>query len=324
MIENYTILILGAGASKPYGLPLGWELRDRIFKWADNMPTDLAQECFWACDHTAEDVHRCAQAFMRSGIASIDTFVLHQPEWANCAKLLIAWEIGIDEKPERLVSHGPDEWYVYLWSRLLAEPPGLASILEKNRLKVITFNYDRSLEHFLYLVAKSTYRTSRQAALEFVKSLDILHVHGAAGTFGLSTGDHERSYAPIRNGRELAIAAAGLRIIPEVRGDSAEFRIAKEWLRHAERIVFMGFSFDEVNCNRLGLAAVLAESDPSDLSKVILACTCGLRRGEIEAMKQYVCPQDDWETDDARNLDFLRNTGALLPIPPSKRFLRKR
>lgn len=32
MISKKTVLILGAGASKPYGLPLGMELRDIVIK----------------------------------------------------------------------------------------------------------------------------------------------------------------------------------------------------------------------------------------------------------------------------------------------------
>jgi hypothetical protein len=32
MINKKTVLVLGAGASKPYGLPLGTELRDSVIK----------------------------------------------------------------------------------------------------------------------------------------------------------------------------------------------------------------------------------------------------------------------------------------------------
>jgi hypothetical protein len=38
LVEVETVLVLGARASKPYGLPLGWELRrDTCKRWSDRM-----------------------------------------------------------------------------------------------------------------------------------------------------------------------------------------------------------------------------------------------------------------------------------------------
>ena len=36
VIDRNTVLILGAGSSKPYGLPLGFELRDEVLRAADD------------------------------------------------------------------------------------------------------------------------------------------------------------------------------------------------------------------------------------------------------------------------------------------------
>ena len=56
MINTKTVLVLGAGASYPYGFPLGAELHDRICRYAThNLEPDIAS-LLHDCGHEIVDV----------------------------------------------------------------------------------------------------------------------------------------------------------------------------------------------------------------------------------------------------------------------------
>src|SRR5207245_416239 len=70
-----------------------------------------------------------------------------------------------------------DHWYAYLWDHL---SDGSRDDFSTNCLKIITFNYDRSLEYFLREAIHVNYRMSLEEAERLRQSvIRIIHVYGA-------------------------------------------------------------------------------------------------------------------------------------------------
>src|SRR5437588_6950556 len=142
MITRPTVLVLGAGASQPYGFPLGGELTDRLIAQlgrhaGPSLLDDLAQHC----DIARDDVTEFLRTFSRSGLSSIDAFLGRRDEYSRVGKLAIAWALCRHEDRDVLYRRGNnDHWYSLLWDALAAGAHTPADF-SQNRLRVITFNY---------------------------------------------------------------------------------------------------------------------------------------------------------------------------------------
>jgi hypothetical protein len=148
-----------------------------------------------------------------------------------------------------------NSWYHYLFKQL--HDPGVP--FGGNQLCVITFNYDRSFEHFLFLSVKSCYPGKNESEIaSMVQTISIIHLYGSLGHLpwqqyqvGLSQnvtpfGDESLT------SENLPKAADSIQIISDNNGVTPEFEKAKEILKNAERIYFLGFGFYKKNIERLG------------------------------------------------------------------------
>jgi hypothetical protein len=184
-------------------------------------------------------------------------------------------------------------------------------------VKFITFNYDRSLEHFLYERLLATFAISDDQALAIVRKLAILHVYGSLGRFGISVSGTDLPYQPTHNTQSLLIAANAIRVIPEARDDSDEFKTAREWLSHAERICFLGFGFDSLNVRRLGILNGL--SRPTSYENVFgvtapdfFATVRGKSPGQANTIQERLGVADDhWHLSSDECRDALLGWGLL-------------
>jgi len=157
--------VLGAGASKPYGLPLGSKLRTLICD-AQNQDNPAARAItqYGVFGFTHDDIRHVARTFLRSGVGSIDEFLGRQPHFVDVGKALIAAILCSKENLDEIFSEqNPDHWYRLLWSAL-TDGTMQGQDLGRNGVRFITFNYDRSLEFFLHESTKSTYGYNDAAA----------------------------------------------------------------------------------------------------------------------------------------------------------------
>jgi hypothetical protein len=144
--------------------------------------------------------------------------------------------------------HSEAHWY----SALLRQVAPQKTAVYDNQLTIVTFNYDRSLEHFLFEAFRERFGASDEEAASFVTHLKILHVHGRLGSLPWQ----ESGGFPYGDGNSLARvreAAAGIRIIHEADGKTEPFNLAREALRQARYVFFLGFGFHRLNVERLGL-----------------------------------------------------------------------
>ena len=310
-----TVLVLGAGASRPYGFPLGSELLAQLRSW--NTPQVVPSSLMQAV--APSGVERAAivefsGALHRSGISSVDTFLARRPDLVEVGKLLITFEIASKEADGNLHRLGnDDDWYRHLWNRLVSDADNIRDVTT-SALRIVTFNYDRSLEAFMFDAAQNTFNLNQQDAQAFVDELQIRHVYGEIGKFHFDPAvGSPYEWRP----SELAERAAGIRIIPEARMNDGPFPEVRTWFEWAQDICFVGFGFDRLNCERLNLPSVQhALAHTVDLTQsrgqpAIYATVVGMTSVERGTAQSLVSPKNGWNMSDSRNLQFFRETPIL-------------
>jgi hypothetical protein len=174
MIRTPTVLVLGAGASKPYGYPLGRELVNTIVKNVLNFDSDLSKEL----DHVPRVIwRRFGEALKASASPSIDAFLESRPDFIDIGRYAIAFELLRCEKPE--IFYEKDDWYHYLYDKM--RDPNRFESFGESKISIITFNYDRSLEFFLYTALKHSFQENFGELVQNFRKIPIIHVHGQLG-----------------------------------------------------------------------------------------------------------------------------------------------
>ena len=238
MITTPTVFVLGAGASNTYGFPLGAKLTQNIYitlKESRGPGSDymLLKEIGFS----QNDINKFADDLEKSNLPSVDTFLMRKPQFMDLAKHAIAIELVKKEHQHELLQR--DRWYFYLYNRINNEPDKLI----KQKISFVTFNYDRSLEQFLYLSIKhGNNNITDEQIKKIITELNIIHVHGHIGFLPWQSSK-SREYSNIRNAEIIKIAAENIKLIPEKQELNPEFDQANTKLRLAERVYFLRFCF---------------------------------------------------------------------------------
>ncbi len=166
-----TVFVVGAGASIPYGYPLGYELVDKIVAVAGKSNNEQAEKFI--------KLIKLHDPF------SIDSFLAqhcsHDPDLTNFGKQLIAEVILSCEDRDKIAGKSNNEnWYRYLTHAMFADKERLIND-EPLPFKIITFNYDVSLDYYLLERVWKATMLSDDEKKKVLKKLDtaITHVYGA-------------------------------------------------------------------------------------------------------------------------------------------------
>jgi len=311
VIRTPTLFVLGAGASRPYGLPLGTELRTLICDAQNEYnpaAITIAQDGYF----THADIRDVARQFFRSNVRSIDEFLSRQPHLEGIGKALIAAILCSKENPEEILSEqNSDHWYRALWNRLVDDTTQ-GQDLSRNNVRFITFNYDRSLECFLHEATKGSYGLNDAAAYKIWSHFQVMHVYGSVGEFKFPDIENRaRPYSTKIRPCDLAAAAGGINIIPEGRDDDEVFVTARKWFDWAQHVYILGFGFDRLNCARLNYSSVMKVN--REIGKplpAIVASVFKLTPAEVtRAQRNLLKDEGTWITHDATNAMTLRLAG---------------
>jgi hypothetical protein len=298
MIETPTVLILGAGASRPYGFPTGMELRAEICA-AANKGSGFFPDTFYGQSSIDEtDVIEFAKAFRDSAIHSIDSFIDKRPNFDFIGRVCISAALARKEHAEDLFDKTySGNWYAVLWNRLI-DGVGRPEELSRNKLTIFTFNYDRSLEQFLFLAIKNTFGLTSTAAHAHVARIPIVHIYGQLGKFSV-TEDRQnyRMYSRDFDSFRGDAAANGLTIINRTSPEDEIFQSARKQIGDASELYYLGFGFDHMNCNRLDVTRALKPKIQSGLAlPQIYATTLGLTQRQIDiALQRAASPSHGWQ-----------------------------
>lgn len=183
--------------------------------------------------------------------------------------------------------------------------------LLENQVKFITFNYGRSLEQFLLNAISATFSLTNQGASVFLGKLDIRHVYGSLGEYDINYGFRygaERSDDALA--AEVLMAAGSIRTIPSARPERDV--IATDWLEGAEIVFVMGFGFDPINCQRIGLPGACGRSGEI---RTVFASAYHSTEGEKRRFLKEACDPNDYEKvkwTDGDCWDLLRDRRDML------------
>jgi hypothetical protein len=300
--DENTCLVIGAGVSAPFGLPLGGGLIDKIrgslevelnkLDENNNFRSDITSKIIGAStqrksfsdlpyigsimtpyvtsERSISDVHGANEALTQArqlvhlldGQTSetIDDFIVENPSYSEIVKSCIAVEFfkviyryseensayligGLSSR--RVGKHGERNW-VHLLINIVRQGIREGKVSEKNKIKIITFNYDKILEYIL----DKQFSNTEKSYPDYREYIEILHVHGECG----SLQDNVANPSEVcRNWAE------GIHVVnePEIPEEVASIRErAYEIVTSSNELYFCGFSFSGPNCRLLGLETV--------------------------------------------------------------------
>jgi hypothetical protein len=253
VIRKPTVLILGAGASAPYGYPLGASLVDQI--------VDMTREQtggpyrVLVGDTGREQISSFNRRLLLSETSSIDDFLESNPAYRELGKLCIAAALTLLGPSNGRPPNAGHHWYRYLWQHL-HEGAADSRGFKENSLRIISYNYDRSFERYFAGVLRHAYPDLAEAgpeAAEAVRAqaLPVVHLHGSLG----DAGDAVFTVSDRASLNQLGFykqVASGIRIVHDDR-PTEEYSKAHEWLHEAEVICFLGFGYHPTNVKRLAV-----------------------------------------------------------------------
>ncbi|MGA7720534.1 MAG: SIR2 family protein [Ignavibacteriaceae bacterium] len=303
MITHDTVFILGAGASKPYGFPTAWELKLDIIKNFHKRIQKIISGYNSYLGNYEQVLTQFINHFRDSHNVSIDLFLSRNPLFSSIGKDAIVLSLLESEKSSLKYWFKEDisiDWYLSIFNYMLDglfEPEDY-KIFGQNKTTFITFNYDRSLENYLYNSLLNTFsKASEDEIKEVMRKISIHHVYGELGHLPWERNSIDPSNSAITfidYGKseiyypELEIYRKSIKTIKE-RLPLQEGEPIFEALQNAMEIFFLGFSFGDENMEILKDAIMNIPR-----FTVIHLTTLGLSEKKIKDIwKRYFKRKDD-------------------------------
>lgn len=244
MLTRPTVLVLGAGASHPFGFPIGMGLSNFIVKGLRPDNT-FFQNLMATGQFVPEELLEFRESFFGSGRYSIDAFLEGKTErQVLLGKYAIANCLVGFENLQKL-NNFEDNWLREFYTRLGTT----FETFSENKFSIITYNYDRTVEQFFFQCLKSYGRTNAECRA-VMDRIPIIHLHGRLGYLPWQ-GGASRPFNANLDSNVLKICADNIQIIHEPKPDTDEFIQARRLLREADQIVFLGFGYNATNVERL-------------------------------------------------------------------------
>jgi hypothetical protein len=200
----------------------------------------------------------------RVGNQSIDDLLRHREDLRDAGRAAIAYEILSLENEDHLTSHTGDDsvrtndrWYFTLFSycRNLVR-----NYEEFGELPIhfITFNYDRSFDHYWTTAVHTTYKPPGSWMKQYVESHPILHVHGQLGPLPWQVA-YVKDSVPLGTPPTASVIERvmyWIRTPYDTHKDKSGVpeKIQKV-VKEAAAVFFIGFAFDQGNFDKLGWPA---------------------------------------------------------------------
>ena len=289
MINTPTVLILGAGASAPYGFPGGESLlieaSDTLEQMGSHLHISISNIFQDLAQHEIVDFGR---RLRDSHQPSIDVFVSSkaQERFRDLGKAVIAGLLLSHENPNLFGRNDndidPKKWYPLLFRQLGVTIDDLFS--SQKNLSIITLNYDRSLEYFLYNVLRVNHNSDKDLINAFIDGLPILHIYGSLGKLS-HLSDTGVEYRSNRTASELHAEIDRtyhrLQILPDDATTNSEIDRARAMITSSEIICCLGFGYHETNLERL------FGNFHATPSQRIFATTYGMGYGMVDRLLEY-------------------------------------
>lgn len=281
MISKKTVLILGAGASLDSQFPSGLELIKEVAACMDrnaaDMPISMQSSDYDPFSGFSErenfnpsqvrhllstDESRFVIQLRGADPPSIDEFLASNKDgFSEIGKIGIVKVISSLEDEKNLLKD--ENWYRKLWHKVYGGCHTLEDLRKSlENLFIITFNYDRSLEHFLISRAKSMYgsKQENEVITLFKNCLKVCHIYGQVGSLPWQTsiaGTISREYTTTFSGNFKQLSKCILtyteimdeKILKESieKSSGISLKEINRKIIHADNVYFLGFGFHDQN-----------------------------------------------------------------------------
>ncbi|HPG39915.1 MAG TPA: hypothetical protein PLP19_11385 [bacterium] len=299
-VKDKVVLVLGAGASYNYGFPTAKELREEINRF--DFDKLLKDQNYYpqSIKLISEGLNLIRNNFYESNIFSIDA-------WLAIEENIIAREAGkyvitalLTKCEERSIveyvnpfnrdripifkdrdSYTVNDWYSILFNNIVKTAKKLEDFAEDAKnLSIITFNYDQSLEaYFQKSIKKAYYGKNDKDYVKQLNNIRILHVYGKIRPYQSDISFWGYNSDP----NNIYERSKDIKIIPEVREESEELKEIKSIIKEADKIFFIGFSYDEENLKKLGIPDTFQIKE-----KKVYGTSIGLYEGEVKKIKTLI------------------------------------
>lgn len=215
MVDNDTVIVVGAGASCEVGLPTGSDLKELIARQldifydagrlirGDALLAEAVKEKARRAGAHAEYMSAAATTCQALPFAiSIDNYLdAHQGNAVveSCCKLAIVGTILAAERrstlyidPQRPKPFTPTvhrTWFTRFFQMLTQNCAEADLRARLARFTLIIFNYDRCVEHYLFHALQAYYNMSPEIAAKLISEIAIFHPYGAVGRLPWQGGD---------------------------------------------------------------------------------------------------------------------------------------
>jgi len=297
MINTPTVFILGAGASKPYGFPLASELRKYII--SDNFRRNYAGY-FTRSEKqqnserlpTPESMERMTNLFNSSDIKSIDFWLAKNYDYLPFGKTAIIRSLLIKED-KRLFREGSiheeGNWYTEIFNFIIEGYNNFSDInFSDDEISFITFNYDRSLEPYLYTSLRASFNQIQPSVIEKkLKQLPIIHVYGKIGSL-----PWQKEEVPVEYGTNEVDPDIFYKLSSNIQIMMEEMEPEKidtinKLISNALRIFFLGIGYHQENMKILSLEKNLTFVDS------VYGTGFGLSQNKREKLRKKFIRYDD-------------------------------
>ncbi|MCA3713503.1 MAG: hypothetical protein IM664_04755 [Phenylobacterium sp.] len=325
MSNSHTTFVIGAGASHEVGLPLGKNLKDQIAKALDiqfeyfhqksgdlQITNALRDYLKFNGAHERELerlIRKCIlikDNMKRS--SSIDEYLdAHKEDYelVICGKIAIVKAILDAEANSKLQvvefkdkfneNEVNDTWFNSFFQliRRNISKSNLDSIFDN--INVITFNYDRCIEHFLVQRLSEFYDIERPEAERIVRKLRIYHPYGQVGFLPWQNNGGVR-FGEKTEANLLSIASE-IKTFTERMDDKENIDEIKDAISESKRLVFLGFAYHAQNLN-----VIKPRKDP--LTRKIYGTAFGISHIDQITIRNDLINMMTSEGNDGSDLDI--------------------
>jgi hypothetical protein len=271
VFKQKVIFVIGAGASREYNFPLGFELKEAIasavkfrFEYGSSQ---LISGSPGLLDHIRRHVkgdaaraneYTTAANVLAGAIPSFISvdealhYVSDSPQAVEVGKIGIVDQILKAERESSLafnpqtgrLEHLPGGWIAEMFSMALAgmQRKDLRSIFEQ--VTFINFNYDRAIEQYLFWALQERASATADEAGEIVAKLNILRPYGSIGQFSPAMGNAFSFGTTAFFDLFSRLQNLGTYTEQKPMHDSAAMR---EAISGAKLIIFLGFGYHPSN-----------------------------------------------------------------------------
>lgn len=331
MFKGKTVIVVGAGASKEVGMPLGGDLTEKIAKAVDlrwdysDRRTSGDEEIEYALrqyvkqteGHKDINPHRAACMEIVAGMReapSIDEF-MHTRRGDQriqiCGKLGIVHCILKAEHGSKLhfkiknisdtirFEQVQDTWFAQ-FKRFLTEGCRVDDVSERlMQVTLIVFNYDRCVEHYLLHSLQTYYSIKEKEAAEILQSLEIIHPYGVVGELPWQSTDTTVPFGDSDIFGRLPALAEGIRTFSEQDEDTESQNAIRRTMQESNLILFLGFAFHKQNLD-------LLSPEVTDRARNVICTAVGISDVDCDVLRmdlgQRFCGGDYNKVDLRKNL----------------------